>query len=80
MTKQQLIDNATAKNFKVEFSQDQFDNELIGINKGKYNYHWFKVYLSGNVSFHHTYSQINGKFKKGLMHAIRVESTLGFYN
>jgi hypothetical protein len=80
MTKQQLIDNATAKNFKVEFSQDQFDNELIGINKGKYNYHWFKVYLSGNVCFHHTYSQINGKTKKGLMHALRVERTLGFYN
>jgi hypothetical protein len=80
MTKQQLIDNATAKNFRVEFSKDQFDNELIGINKGKYNYHWFKVYSSDIVSFHHTYSQINGKTKKGLIHAIRVETTLGFYN
>ena len=49
MTKQQLIDNATAKNFKVEFSQDQFNNELIGINKGKYNYHWFNAF--GLVAF-----------------------------
>ena len=33
MTKQQLIDKATAKNFKVEFSKDKFGNEIIGINK-----------------------------------------------
>jgi hypothetical protein len=78
MTRQQLIDNATAKNFKVEFSKDQFDNELIGINKGKYNYHWFRVYASGNVFFHHSYSQLNGKTKKGCMHSLKVERSLGF--
>lgn len=76
MTKQQLIDNATAKNFKVEFSQDKYENELIGINKGKYNYHWFRVYSTGQVYFHHTYSQINGKTKKGIMHGIRVIMSL----
>lgn len=78
MTKQQLIDNAIAKNFKVEFSKDQFDNELIGINKGKYNYHWFKVLSSGLVYFYHTYSQLNGKTKKGAMHSLKIEKSLGF--
>jgi len=76
MTKQELINNAIAKKFTIEFSEDQFGNEMIGINKGKWNYHWFKVYTSGNVFFHHTYSQINGKTKKGLLYGIRVQISL----
>ena len=76
MNKQQLIDNATAKGFKVELSEDQFGNELIGINKGKWNYHWFRVYMNGDVYFHHTYSQMNGRTKKGVMHGIRVTMSL----
>lgn len=83
MTKNELINNAKAKGFQIEFSTDKFDNELIGINKGKWSYHWFRVWNyrgEDEVSFYHTYSQLTGKSKKGTMHSIRVERSLGFYN
>ena len=76
MTKQQLIDNATAKNFKIEFGENKFGNELIGINKNNWVWHWFEVYPWGNVFFKQSYSQITGKSKKGTMHGLRVEMSL----
>lgn len=80
MQKQQLIDNAIAKGYQVEFSEDLLGLELIGINKGKWNYHWFRVYSDGSAFFDHTYSQITGKTKKGWRHTIKVNDSLGFYN
>lgn len=83
MTKQQLIDNATAKKFTIEFSKDKFNNELIGINKGKWNYHWFCVFNIDNeekVLFNHSYSQLTGKTKKSIKHAVNIQESLGFYN
>lgn len=76
MNKQQLIENATKKNFKIEFIVDQFDNELIGINKGKSCYHWFKVYSNDNVFFDHTYSCNTGNIKRGFDHGFKVTESL----
>jgi len=76
MTKQQLIDNATAKNFRIEFSKDKFGNEIIGINKNTNVWHWFEVYFSGNVFFHHSYSMNSGKVNKGIIHGIKILWTL----
>jgi hypothetical protein len=76
MTKQQLINNATAKNFKLQFSQDEFGNELVGINKNKSCYHWFKVYFGGNVFFDHTYSCNTGNVKRGFNHGFKITESL----
>jgi hypothetical protein len=75
MTKQQLIDNATARNFKVEFSQDKYGDILIGINKNNNCYHWFNLF-GGDIIFNHTYSMNTGKINKGTMHGIRVIMSL----
>ena len=75
MTKQQLIDKATAKNFKVEFSKDKFGNEIIGINKNNNCYHWFEV-LNDYLLFNHTYSMNTGKSIKGTLHGLRIINSL----
>ena len=75
MTKQQLIDKATAKNFKVEFSKDKFGNEIIGINKNNNCYHWFEV-LNDYLLFNHTYSMNTGKTNKGTLHGLRIINSL----
>lgn len=75
MTKQQLIDKATAKNFKIEFSQDRFGNEIIGINKNNNCYHWFEV-LNDYLLFNHTYSMNTGKSIKGTLHGLRIINSL----
>ena len=75
MTKQQLINNATAKNFKVEFSQDRFGNEIIGINKNNNCYHWFQT-IGDNLLFNHTYSMNTGKTIKGTLHGLRILNSL----
>ena len=83
MTKQQLIKNATTKNFTIEFSKDKYSNDLIGINKGKWNYHWFIIYNIDNdekVLFSHSYSQLTGKVKKGIRLGVNIQESLGFYN
>ena len=79
MNKQQLIDNATAKNFRIEFSQDRFGNEIIGINKNNNSYHWFEVLNSGNVMFQNSYSMNTGRTQKGFLHGLRVSKSLGLY-
>jgi hypothetical protein len=78
MNKQQLIENATAKAFVLEYSEDLLGTELIGIGKGKGCYHWFKVY-GEDVYFDHTYSCNTGSVKRGLSHAVKVQDSLGFY-
>lgn len=75
MTKQQLIDKATAKNFKVEFSKDKFGNEIIGINKNNNCYHWFEV-MNDYLLFNHTYSMNTGKTIKGTLHGLRILNSL----
>lgn len=80
MNKQQLIENATAKNFTIVFDQTISGAELIGINKGKWNYHWFEVFGNNEVIFLHSYSQLNGKTKKGWKHKINVCESLGYFN
>ena len=80
MTKQELIYKAIQKKFTLEFSKDQFDNELIGIKKEKYNYHWFRVYANGDVCFHHSYSQLSDKTKKGVIYSNELVISSGFYN
>jgi hypothetical protein len=79
MNKQQLIENATAKAFVLQYSEDLLGTELIGIGKGKGCYHWFKVY-GEDVYFDHTYSCNTGSIKRGLSHAVKVQDSLGFYN
>jgi hypothetical protein len=79
MNRNELIENAKAKKFTIEFSETRYGTELIGINKGKWNYHWFEV-MGDSVYFNHTYSQLTGRTKKGVMHSIRVKTSLGFYN
>jgi hypothetical protein len=79
MNKQQLIDNATAKNFRIEFDENQYGQQLIGINKNKWSYHWFNVY-DNEVYYSHTYSQLTGKTKKGMKHRWSVCESLGYYN
>jgi hypothetical protein len=80
MTKQQLIGNATSKKFTIEFDQTTYGAELIGINKGKWNYHWFEVFGDNEVIFLHSYSQLNGKTKKGWKHRMKVCESLGYWN
>jgi hypothetical protein len=80
MNKQQLIDNATAKKFTIEFDQTRSGAELIGINKGKWNYHWFEVFGDNEVIFLHSYSQLTGKTKKGWKHRMQVCDSLGYFN
>lgn len=80
MNKQLLINNAEAKGFKVEITEDLIGTQLIGINKGKSCYHWFKVYSDDCILFDHTYSCNTGSVKRGLTHAVRVQQSLGFYN
>ncbi len=75
MTTTQLIQNATAKGFKVNTENEN----LIGVNKGKFVWHWFDV-LCGEVYFNHSYSQNTGATKKSTMHRINVQDSLGFYN
>jgi hypothetical protein len=75
MTKQQLISNATSKNFRVEFSKDKFGNDLVGVNKNNNCYHWFQV-IDEYVLFNHTYSMNTGKTNKGTMHGLRVINSL----
>ncbi len=75
MTKQQLIDNATSKNFKVEFSEDRFGNILIGVNKNNNCYHWFEIF-GGDIYFNHTYSMNTGKTNKGTLHGLRILNSL----
>ena len=75
MTKQQLIDKATAKNFKIEFSQDRFGNEIIGINKNNNCYHWFEL-VNDYLLFNHTYSLNTGKTIKGTLHGLRIINSL----
>lgn len=75
MTKQQLIDKATAKNFKIEFSQDKFGNEIIGINKNNNCYHWFEI-LNDYLLFNHTYSMNTGKSIKGTLHGLKIINSL----
>jgi hypothetical protein len=82
MNTQQLIDNATKKGYKVEvnineeltklFNQPQ---GMIGIYKGKNNWHWFK-YDGDYTRFDHTYNWASGKVKKGVMHGLRVYMSL----
>lgn len=79
MKKQQLIANAQAKGFKVEFSKDFLGSEMIGINKGKSCYHWFKSFDDACVFFDHTYSCNTGNINRGISHAIKVQDSLGFY-
>jgi hypothetical protein len=76
MNKTQLIEKANQKNFRVEFSLDQFGEEMIGINKNKSCYHWFNVFSNGDVMFNHTYSMNTGTTKKGTMHGLRVYMSL----
>jgi hypothetical protein len=80
MTKQQLIDNATSKKFRIEYSENQFGQQMIGINKNKWSYHWFDVCSEDVVLFSHTYSQMTGKTKKGWKHKINVCDSLGYWN
>lgn len=77
MIKQELIQTATAKNFQIEFSKDKFDQEMIGVCKGKGNWHWFTVLEeTGYCLFHHTYSQNTGRTKKGIRHGLEVALSL----
>lgn len=80
MNKQQLIANAEAKGFKIEITEDLLGTQMIGINKGKSCYHWFKCYDENSIFFDHTYSCNTGNVKKGITHAIKVQDSLGFYN
>lgn len=75
MTKQELINNANSKNFRVEFSKDIYGNEIIGINKNNNCYHWFEV-INENIYFNHTYSMNTGKIKKGIMHGLNILNSI----
>ncbi len=79
MTKQQLINNATAKNFIVKIEENLLGNEIIAIGKNKGCYHWFDVY-GENVHFNHTYSCNTGSIKKGSTQMYNVCNSLGFFN
>jgi hypothetical protein len=75
MTKQQLIDKATAKNFKVEFSKNKYGNQIIGVNKNNNCYHWFEE-VGDYLLFNHTYSMNTGKTTKGTLHGLRIINSL----
>lgn len=80
MTKQELINNATSKKFKVGLNETEMYN-YIGIYKGRDVWHWFKSFKGDDyVLFDHSYSCNTGKSKRGIMHEIRVKQTLGFFN
>jgi hypothetical protein len=67
VTKQQLIDAATAKGAEVIIEKSEFTTkELIGIRlKNKYVYYWFEIQpWETHVSFNHSYSQNTGKTQK----------------
>ena len=75
MTKQQLIQKATEKNFRIEFSKDKFGNEIIGINKNNNCYHWFEM-IGENLLFNHTYSMNTGKSIRGTLHGLRILNSI----
>ena len=75
MTKQELIAIATKKNFKIELSENQFGNEIIGVNKNNNCYHWFEV-IGDYLLFNHTYSMNTGKSTKGILHGLRILNSL----
>lgn len=67
VTKQQLIDAATAKGAEVITEKDEYTSkELIGIRlKKKYVYYWFEMQpWETYVSFNHSYSQNTGVTQK----------------
>lgn len=64
VTKQQLIDAATAKGAEVNIQvSEHAGKELISIRlKNKYVYYWFEIHpWETHVSFNHSYSQNTGK-------------------
>lgn len=52
----------------------------IGVNYGKGSWHWFTWFTLSNgieyLDFDHTYSQINGKTKKGLRHRMAMHRSI----
>lgn len=71
MTKQQLLNKATSKNYQIELSENVWGNQLIGVSKGKNCWHWFEV-VGEDLLFRQTYSQNTGETKKGIMHSLKV--------
>ena len=80
MTREQLISNATAMEAKVDFSESKaLGVPMIGIcYKDSHTYHWF-IQFDDDVYFHHSYSMLTGRTKKGLRHRMRVSARLGVY-
>ncbi len=75
MTKEQLIQIANKKNFRVMFSSDEYNNPMIGIDKGKHSVHWFEIFADG-LFFSHTYSMNTGCVKKGIRYGLNVYYSL----
>jgi hypothetical protein len=87
MTVQQLINNAKKLNAEVYTETVNDHLSQIGIRSKSVRYsgliHWFDVYTftTGEISitFNHSYSQNNGKTKKGVLHGLKIQNQLGFF-
>ena len=84
MTREQLIQEATNKGAKIEFSKSYCDTEMIGIRfKNKSTYHWFISWNDkpdARFYFYHSYSMNTGKTKRGMRHSMRINKSLNVYN
>lgn len=77
MTKQQLVEKATAKGHKVIEAENIDGHELVAIRKTDRCMHWFFVERDGSTYFMYTKYHSTGKKVRGNSHMWRLLESLG---